>query len=517
MSAQWLSDAVFYEIYPQSFRDTNGDGIGDIPGIVEKLPYVKSLGCNAIWLNPCFDSPFKDAGYDVRDYYKVAPRYGTNDDLANLFREAHRQGIRILLDLVPGHTSEEHQWFLESAKVEKNEMSGRFIWTDSVWTRGDNMIAISGEFPRDGAYIINFFKCQPALNYGYSDRRQSWQQSIDSPDALATREAIKDIIRFWLDMGCDGFRVDMAGSLVKNDDPDKLGTRAVWKDILGTIHREYPEAAFISEWNVPTHALDCGFDMDFVLDWEGNGYNIMTRAVVKNADGTRTPNAYFNLHSGRGADEFLADYLPDYYRTRSKGHWCFITCNHDTPRTSAFLDETERRLAFAWIFTMPGVPFLYYGDEIGMDFRPMASKEGGFNRTGTRTPMQWDEGKNLGFSDGSADSLYLPVESGTEHTVSVQEKDPGSMLNFVRSLIAMRHSLEDLHSGSPFTLYASQGRVLAYKRGDLLIAMNPGEDAERLTLDKKYTVHFAIGAPEISGDTLTLPSQSFALLTPAEK
>src|SRR5574344_1363856 len=127
----WLQDAVFYEIYPQSFKDTNGDGIGDIDGITESLDYIKELGCNALWINPCFDSPFKDAGYDVRDYEKVAPRYGTNDDLVHLFTEAHKRNIRILLDLVPGHTSEEHPWFLERGKAEENPYSGRYIWTDS--------------------------------------------------------------------------------------------------------------------------------------------------------------------------------------------------------------------------------------------------------------------------------------------------------------------------------------------------------------------------------------------------
>ena len=130
MAAEWLKDTVFYEIYPQSFMDSNGDGIGDINGIIRKLDYSKRLGCNALWINPCYDSPFKDAGYDVRDYKKVAPRYGTNEDLYHLFAEAHKKGIRVLLDLVPGHTSEEHPWFLESQKAAKNEYTDRFIWTD---------------------------------------------------------------------------------------------------------------------------------------------------------------------------------------------------------------------------------------------------------------------------------------------------------------------------------------------------------------------------------------------------
>ena len=129
----WLNDAVFYEIYPQSFCDTNGDGIGDIEGIISKLDYVKSLGCNAIWLNPIYDSPFMDAGYDVRNYKKVAERYGTNDDLVRLFDEAHKKGIKILLDLVPGHTSDQHEWFLEAKKAAKSEYSNRYIFTKSVW------------------------------------------------------------------------------------------------------------------------------------------------------------------------------------------------------------------------------------------------------------------------------------------------------------------------------------------------------------------------------------------------
>jgi maltose alpha-D-glucosyltransferase/alpha-amylase len=167
---KWLNDAVFYEIYPQSFYDTNADGIGDINGIIQKLDYIKSLGCNALWINPCYDSPFKDAGYDVRDYKKVAPRYGTNEDLYELFDKAHEKGIHVLLDLVPGHTSEEHEWFKQSAKPERNEYSDRYVWTNSVWQGIGNHPYIAGDSDRDGVYMLNFFKCQPALNYGFLNR-----------------------------------------------------------------------------------------------------------------------------------------------------------------------------------------------------------------------------------------------------------------------------------------------------------------------------------------------------------
>ena len=148
---KWLDNAVFYEIYPQSFLDTNADGIGDFQGIIRKLDYIRELGFNALWINPCFLSPFGDAGYDVADYYTVAPRYGTNEDLKQLFAEAHKRGIRVLLDLVPGHTSVEHKWFRESMKPEQNAFTHRYVWTDSVWEAPENMGCLRGISQRDGA------------------------------------------------------------------------------------------------------------------------------------------------------------------------------------------------------------------------------------------------------------------------------------------------------------------------------------------------------------------------------
>ena len=322
---QWLKDAVFYEIYPQSFYDTNGDGIGDLRGIIARLDYIRDLGCNALWINPCFDSPFKDAGYDVRDYKKIAPRYGTNEDAGVLF------------DLVPGHTSEEHPWFKASCKPGHNEYSDRFIWTDSCFASGDGMPFIGGETERNGTYILNFFKCQPALNYGYGKINQKWQKPTDDPACVATVEAMKDVMRFWLDMGCDGFRVDMASSLVKNDTKNKKYTCKIWRNIRDMLDIEYPEAALIAEWNGPRMSLKNGFDMDFYLNWQGNGYSWLMR----NYDGAMDSNphnigkAYFCKNSGTGIDKFLDEYLPAYKATHKDGLWCFITCNHDTIRPSA--------------------------------------------------------------------------------------------------------------------------------------------------------------------------------------
>ena len=518
MAASWLKDAVFYEIYPQSFRDTNGDGIGDLNGITEKLGYVKSLGCNALWLNPIYDSPFKDAGYDVRDHKKVASRYGTEADLVRLFEEAHKLGIHVLLDLVPGHTSEQHPWFLESAKEEENEYSDRYIWTSNAFCGGDGMPFIGGEYPRDATYIVNFFKCQPALNFGYRDIPESWQRPIDAPAPLATREAIKDIMRHWLRLGCDGFRVDMADSLVKNDHGYKSATMEVWKDIAGTIHAEFPEAALVSEWNHPDQALACGFDMDFMLDWGGNGYNRLMRFYQLDKKGEiQSDNSYFKRDSDADIFGFLDDYLPDYEKAKDWGLRCLITCNHDTKRPSFNLTDRERRLAYAFIYTMPGAPYLYYGDEIGMRYRWLPTKEGGYHRTGSRTPMQWDSSENLGFSSAPADRLYLPVDPAADApTVEQQEKDPDSMLNFVRGLISLRQSNADLGNYSPFAVYFAQkgSRLFAYKRGKMLVAVNPSGAELALELDGSYAVCYRLGEAEIQGKKLTLGAQSFIVLQP---
>ncbi|MBQ6359316.1 MAG: glycosylase [Clostridia bacterium] len=482
----WLKDAVFYEIYPSSFYDGNGDGIGDVNGIRQKLPYVKELGCNALWLNPCFDSPFKDGGYDVRDYKKVAPRYGTNEDLYALFREAHELGIRVLLDLVPGHTSEEHPWFLESGKAERNEYSDRYVWTD-FWIKGTpGHPYIGGETPRNGTYMLNFFKCQPALNYGWAKVTEPWQTPADAPAAKATRNAMADVMRFWLEKGCDGFRVDMANSLIKGDDDDKSYTCALWKGLLGELRAEFPESAYVAEWGWPRQALNLAdFDMDFYLDHKGNGYN----RLVRSAD------AYLK---GNDPLSFVRDYLDRYEISRELGYISFITGNHDTPRISWYLTEGQLKVGYALLFTLPGVPFLYYGDEIGMRYlSTLPTKEGGYTRTGSRTPMQWAKGRNLGFSEAASDALYLPVDPAPDApTAEEQAQDPDSLLNTVKAILALRHRFPELQAdGSLEVVHARKDDpLLVYKRGTLTLALNPSNKAVKTELTSKPL--FQIGTYE---------------------
>ena len=509
---RWLRDAIFYEIYPQSFKDTNSDGIGDLEGIIEKLDYVKSLGCNALWINPCFDSPFKDAGYDVRDYKKVAPRYGSNEDLVRLFEEAHNRHIHVLLDLVPGHTSEEHEWFLESKKAERNEYSDRYVWTKAAFQGIGGHPYIGGEADRDGCYMLNFFKCQPALNYGFGKVTEDWQMSPDDPACIATREAMKDVMRFWLNKGCDGFRVDMADSLVKEDDENKSATGAIWKNIREMLDTEYPEAAIISEWSNPYQSLKNGFHADFYLDHHFNGYNTLLRDYETEGG----DHSYFRKDSGGDIRRFLQDYLPKYRQTRDRGYISMFTGNHDTFRPARTLSAEELKLAYAFILTMPGVPFIYYGDEIGMRYLDLRTKEGGYQRTGSRTPMQWDRGKNMGFSEAPGEKLYLPLDPDPDAPCAAEQtEEEDSLLSETRRLTALRRRYEDLQADAEFAVIRAEADPpFVYRRGGLLLALNPSSKAVcwRSELLKGRHTAYSIHEARVAGDGLTMGPQSFAVL-----
>ncbi|GMO29197.1 MAG: alpha-amylase family glycosyl hydrolase [Termitinemataceae bacterium] len=517
---EWLNNAIFYEIYPQSFLDTNGDGIGDFEGIIQKLDYINGLGCNALWLNPCFDSPFKDAGYDVRDYKKTAPRYGTNDDLKRLFSEAHKRKMRVLLDLVPGHTSEEHQWFIESSKACPKEYRDRYIWTDHCFKTTQGIGFIAGEAERAAAYIINFFKCQPALNYGWFKPAENWQLPMDHPGPAATREALKDIMRFWLDAGCDGFRVDMAMSLVKGDDGERSGTSMLWRDIRAMLDRDYPDAAIVSEWSYPKQAIAAGFHADFFLDFAPNsgGFKSLFRDYELTSDNVISgeDKSFFKKGAKHNIKKFVDEYIYHYEATKHYGYISLVTGNHDIVRMRGSLSTEEIALAYAFIFTMPGVPFLYYGDEIGMRYINVPTKEGGYYRTGSRTPMQWKAGANLGFSAAAADKLYLPVDGAADApTVEAQEKDPASLLNKVKALIALRRAEKDLGALPNFSvIYAESGRMpFVYRRGSLLVAVNPSGECAKAAVPQTIAESplYAIGNCSAANGECSMDAQSFGV------
>lgn len=491
MSSTWLKSAVFYEIYPNSYMDDNGDGYGDFKGITSKLDYIKSLGANAIWLNPHYDSAFMDGGYDVRDYFKVSERFGTEADFDDFIKTAHAKGIKVILDLVPGHTSEQNADFLKSAEPTPNELTDRFIWTDGEWVFPNGFKAISGRHNRKGNYIVNFYSTQPSLNYGFNRIDDpSWQMSCKSEAALKTREWLKSVMRFWLDRGCDGFRVDMADSLVKNDGDrcEKPATSEIWRDVRKMLDSEYPDTVLVSEWSDP-QAVRAGFHADFMLDHHGNAYNLLVRAEEE-----KDKYSYFD-DEGRGDAGEVAKLFSEWYEAvKNDGHIAIISCNHDTPRLAPHYTPDRLKLIYATLFTLPGIPFVYYGDEIGMKyFKDLPSVECGFARTGSRTPMQWNTSKNAGFSN--ADKTFLPAEIDKQINVAAQEKDKKSLLNFMREFFAFRKSRSEFIERDFEFVHAKGAEPMCYKRGSLLCVVNPLKTKQNapVVVPPKTATVFAIG------------------------
>jgi maltose alpha-D-glucosyltransferase/alpha-amylase len=326
---------------------------------------------------------------------------------------------------------------------------------------------------------------------------------------------MKDVMRFWLDQGCDGFRVDMADSLVKGDDECKSGTCAIWREIRAMMDSDYPDAALVSEWSNPDLALcSAGFHMDFYLDHQRNGYNTLLRDYETEGG----DHSYFLCDAGGSIRRFLDDYLPKYERSRDRGYISFITCNHDTPRPARTLSVAELKLAYALILTMPGVPFIYYGDEIGMRYLDLRTKEGGYQRTGSRSPMQWSREKNAGFSGAPAEQLYLPQDASADAPcVSEQLTDADSLLSEVRRLVALRHAHEDLQADAPFEVVNDNERTapFVYRRGGLLLAVNPS--SAKKTFEDSALVGrelvYRIGNPSVVGGRLVMSGQSFAVLS----
>ena len=499
----WLENAVFYEIYPQSFQDSNGDGIGDIPGMIARLDYVASLGCNAIWVNPWYDSPFGDAGYDVRDYKKIAPRYGTNEDAKRFFDEVHARGMHVLIDLVPGHTSIDHPWFLQSEKAEKNEFSDRYIWSDSVWEATD-LPCLRGISDRDGAAAVNFFSNQPALNYGYARRTRPWMMSPDSPAALATREAIKDVMRFWLDLGADGFRVDMAASLVKADE-DSAETIKLWQDFRAFLDKEYPHCAMVSEWGVPAKSIEGGFHMDFMLHFGPPAYTSLFRSE----------HPFFSREGKGDIRIFLDAYLSDLSSTQKKGLICIPSSNHDMPRLARGRDVRDLKICFAFLLTMAGAPFIYYGDEIGMRYlEGLTSVEGGYDRTDSRSPMQWEKKEGFGFT--SAKTSYISFDK-SEDAPSVEEQsvNSDSLLAAVKELLALRAAHKALQSFGEFVpVFAQKERYpFAYERRaageNILVVLNPADREECAAFDCSGKVLWSVGGVPQDGK---IPARSACVI-----
>ena len=318
-------------------------------------------------------------------------------------------------------------------------------------------------------------------------------------------------MRFWLQLGCDGFRVDMAGSLVKNDE-DGQETIKLWQDFRRFLDEEFPNAAIISEWGDPARSLAGGFHMDFLLHFGPSHYLDLFRC--------ETP--YFSRKEGGSITEFAKTYWKNYQRTNGKGLICIPSGNHDMPRLSHYIDIEEEKLVFAFLLTMPGAPFLYYGDEIGMRYlEGLTSVEGGFERTGARSPMQWDHTANAGFSSASPEQLYITIDPSADRpTVETQTAQADSLYHEIKKLIALRLTHEPLQSNAAFQfLHAQEHQPLVYlrtgKTGSVLVAINPAETPASCEIDEcgfedvLYSYH---GQAVLENGLLHVPACSATIL-----
>ena len=532
---EYLHEAVFYQIYPQTFNDTDGDGIGDLNGIIQKLDYVKSLGVDGFWINPFFESPFHDAGYDVSDYYKVAPRYGTNDDARRMFDEAKKRNLKIIFDYVISYTSIEHPWFKESAKQEKNKYSNWYIWTDNMWVNPPDEYKdsfIKGYSRRNGQFMRNFYWSQPALNFGFAKPEEPWMLPPDHPDILALKDELKKMLRFWMDMGASGFRADMAGALVKNanitgndqffNTRDEY-TKKFWNEIRNILDTEYTDAFMVAEWSLPEAALNGGgFHADF-FHWFAGYNDLLQKESWRIGNGYSEGHSFFDKEGKGNIAEFLRQYMDQYNKTKGKGYILLPLGNHDLARLGNKRTDKELEMIFAFSLAMPGIPFIYYGNEIGM--RQLADDlpyvEGAYKpRAGARTPMQWAAGKNLGFSLAGPEKLYLPVDPAPDApTVQAEEKDKNSLLNKVRQLIQLKKTEPSLAAFAEFVpVYAKENTypfVFARAAGkDIILAIfNPA--------DREVQAEFKLNISskkfeKLAGDQfkITQKNQVYSVLVP---
>lgn len=522
---KWIDNAVFYEIYPTSFFDSNGDGIGDLNGIREKVDYLKSLGVDAVWFNPFYKSPFKDGGYDIADYYQIDKKFGTMEDFDNMLKAFKEKGIKVILDLVIGHTSDKHMWFKKSALARKNKYYDYYVWTDDINTGYPG--AIRGLYYRNGGYVPNYYASQPALNFGFNqlDEKAPWKLHYKDERLRPLREEIMNIMRFYFDKGIDGFRVDLAGHLIKEgqvfdydkyyDDYDEKtdGIQWLWGEILGTMRKEYKDKVYIAEWDIPQLAITkCGFDMDFLThdtfyfgDLYRNEKDLNLFPFFERGDNYFSPN-------GKGTLENFVHYIEYLYgKLGDKGMFTAPTGTHDEVRMPTRKSPDLVKCIFAFMLTLKQVPMIYYGDEIGMEHNYSVSKDGGGKRTGARTPMQWTSGKNRGFSPKK--TTYLPTSNKVGQSVEEQENDKDSILNVVKELIKIKKSYPALKASSD-QKFISKGYPAIFERTDgkqtITVLINPSD--KPIAQKVEYSKVIYSQNTQFDKDNITLNNQSFAIL-----
>jgi alpha-glucosidase len=470
----WWKEAVIYQIYPRSFNDSNNDGVGDIPGIIEKLDYLKDLGVDALWLSPVFPSPMHDFGYDITDYKDIDPLFGTLNDAKKLIKEAHKRDIRILFDMVMNHTSSEHPWFLESRSSKDNDKRDWYLWQEGAQGKVPNnwLASFGGKaWEYDEAtksyYYHAFLKEQPDLNWF-------------NPEV---REEIYNIFRFWMDLGVDGFRLDVVNYYVKDqkrrNNPWTLGSTPRPYDMQKHLYdRDRPEMYdFLRELRQVTDEYS---DIMMVGETytEPPGDPLLSAACMGNGEDMLHMAFDFSMiftlpWSGREYNRILTQW---YNALPAHGWPSLVMSNHDQSRIVSRLGcsfgEERAKIAAALLLTAKGTPFMYYGDELGLSNVPMKKSEL-FDPPGIkywpfykgrdpfRTPMPWDSSEKGGFSRSET---WLPLNKDyRERNVQSMEEDQQSIFNVYRDVLNIRRKSISLRRGEYIPIVADRD-VLCYYR-----------------------------------------------------
>ena len=495
----WYKDAIIYQVHVRTFFDTSGDGIGDFRGLAQKLDYLQELGVTAIWLMPFFPSPLRDDGYDIADYRSVHPAYGTLDDFKMFLEAAHNRGIRVIIEMVLNHTSDQHPWFQESRSSRDNPKRDWYVWSDTdTKYRGTRIIFLDTELSNwawdpvsKQYYWHRFFSHQPDLNY-------------DNP---AVRAEMWDIMKFWLEMGVDGFRLDAVPYLLEREGTNCENlpeTHDVIRELRAKVDQHFPGRMLLAEANQwpadlrPYFGKGDEFHMAF-------NFPLMPRMFMA-----------LKLEDRKPVTEILQQ-TPD---IPENCQWCLFLRNHDEltlemvtdmerdymydeyardkqmrinlgirRRLAPLLDNDRRRIELmnGMLMSLPGTPIIYYGDEIGMGDNINLG-----DRNGVRTPMQWDGGWNGGFSPADPEMLYSPLMLNPVYgyqaiNVQSQKRFEHSLLSWMKRIIKVRKSMPVFGRGSIEFLYPANHRILAYVRklgnDTILVVNNLSSAAQAVELD----------------------------------
>ena len=478
-TAPWWQRGVIYQIYPRSFKDSNGDGIGDLRGITSQLAYLNWLGADAVWISPFYPSPMVDFGYDVSNYTGVDPIFGNLADFDELVQQAHRRGIKVIIDFVINHTSDQHPWFLDARSSRDAPKRQWYIWADARpgGALPNNWLSLFGgsAWEWDAAtgqyYLHSFDRRQPDLNWRNAE----------------VQAAMFDVLRFWLERGVDGFRIDAAHMIMKDtqlrDNPPNLsGARVMHKpmgDYDAQLHlydKGHPDAHNI--YRALRHLLESysaeqprvAIGELHIPDWKdwANYYGA-------NLDEMHIP-FNFALVSAAWKAQAIRQSVDDLEAHLPPGAWPnSVLGNHDEPRLVTRVGSAQARLAMLLLLTLRGTPTLYYGDEIGMHdgdippervYDPLEKNKPGFGlgRDPQRTPMQWDSGQNAGFCPPDTEP-WLPIPADYRQiNVAVEREDPRSLLTLTRRLIEVRSSMPALTTGSYHPLESIPEDCFVYLR-----------------------------------------------------